>query len=111
MNKYFEAPVWNNEICPSTNYKAEAKDLTTVQNRKVILVEDAAYRDANINGVFCLAEKSQKGLPYKGKRRVEVYALWYGCRLKTRGIKILVDFEKAYVSDNYSGEVVSNIYA
>lgn len=109
MNEYFQAKIWDSLICPPTNEKATEQAISEVKNCRVIYVEDAKYRGASINGVFCIPESEVTELDANGKKRVEVYALWHGHRLKTRGLKILVDLEKAIASPSYTGLVVTNI--
>jgi hypothetical protein len=109
MNFYFSAPVWmEKDECPNTSKKAVASKWTQVNHKRVLVVKDGSYRNAVLNGTFLLAE-SELALPKMGWHKVEVYCCWFGRRLKTRGIRLLVNMSSATVDDSYIGQVVSNI--
>jgi hypothetical protein len=105
---YSSAPIWDN--CPPTNALAKPKQSKQVNNADVIEVSYAKYRRAEFSGVFLLSPNSYPNIS-EGKQRVEVDCCWFGHRLKTRGIKILIDTKKgsAIVKRNYSGLVVANL--
>jgi hypothetical protein len=105
---YSAAPIW--EDCPHTSEIAKPKATHQVHNAAVIEVKNAQYRRAEFSGTFLIADKTNQNL-IEGKQRVEVYCCWFGHRLKTRGIKILVDNtnSNAIIKNNYSGLVVCDI--
>lgn len=75
----------------------------------MILAPHVKYRNADFGGTFVLAEGVASTLPKKGWAVVEVYCLWFGHRLKTRGLNFKVDMSKAKVEEVFTGEVVFNL--
>jgi hypothetical protein len=105
---YNTAPIWDD--CPNTCVMAKPKEKKQVQNKCVITVTNAYYRNAEFSGTFIISAKTPPKLEKK-YQRVEVDCCWFGHRLKTRGIKILVSTlnNDAVINENYSGLVVANI--
>lgn len=112
MNFYKAAPAWTNEIsqkqCPHTSPKAKPKQTKEIINATVIKVSNAQYRDAAFSGTFLLAEGFSLNLA-KPPKTIEVYCLWYGYRLRTRGIKLIIDPKTTELISNYDGEIVTNL--
>jgi hypothetical protein len=109
MDFYFKAPLWDKEVCPNTTALAGPVAYASVKNARVIHVKEAHYRNSVFDGVFLLAEKEALPLPKSGKVRIEVYCCWFGHRLKTRGIKLVVNLATATTETGYSRNVVSNL--
>ena len=105
---YSTAPIWKD--CPHTSKMAKPTATHQVHNADVIEVNNARYRNALFSGVFLLSPNTEMQVN-KGKQRAEVECCWFGHKLKTRGIRILIDTQKgsATVKRNYSGLVVCNL--
>jgi hypothetical protein len=105
---YNTAPIWDN--CPMTCPTAKPQLTKQVQNKCVIKVKNAKYRDAEFSGAFIISAKTPPKLEKK-YQRVIVDCCWFGHRLKTRGISILVSNsnDDAVIDENYSGLVVANL--
>lgn len=105
---YTTAPIWND--CPKTCTLAKPKQTKQVKNVDVIEVHNAYYRGAEFSGVFEITPNTFPNL-IEGKQRIEVNCCWFGHRLKTRGIKMLVDNTNgnAVIKRNYNGTVVCNL--
>lgn len=105
---YNTAPIWND--CPNTCVMAKPKHTKQVHNADVIEVKNARYRNAEFSGTFLITANTFPNL-IEGEQRVEVDCCWFRCRLKTRGIKILVNNtnDNAVIKRNYSGSVVANL--
>lgn len=112
MNFYKAAPAWTNEVaqkqCPHTSPKAKPKQFKEIINGTVISVKNAQYRDATFSGTFLLADGVSFNMS-KPPKNLEVYCLWYGYRLRTRGIKLIIDPANTELCANYDGEIVSNL--
>jgi hypothetical protein len=109
MNHYFAANYWDKRFCKSTCKNAAPKETKDVVNARVIDAKFVNYRDSVFSGKFLLADKVSKELPNNGWHKVEVYCLWFGHRLKTRGIKLTIDMSNATVDNKFTGKVVANI--
>lgn len=113
MNSYFSAPIWDDENashrCPHTSTKARKVDSITVENTTVIDAPHATYRLAHFGGTFVVAKPEALPTATEGWYRVEVYCLWFGHRLKTRGLMFNVDMSKARVREVKTCDVVFNI--
>lgn len=113
MNKYFSARIWDEDPPgkrrPDTDPKARTIDSVKVSNARVIDAPHAKHRGANFGGTFALAESVTLPLPKDGWHAVEVYCLWYGRRLKSRGPIFQIDMSKARVRENVTGEVVFDL--
>ena len=105
MQKYFAADVWQRQNdCPNTNKYAKPIQYERVKNQRVALIKNGTYRNAAVNGYFALADTGLKTA--KGVGVVEVYCLWFGLRLKTRGIHVKCRLKDLEIIEIYSGEVV-----
>lgn len=105
MQKYFAADVWERQHdCPNTNKYAKPVQYERVKNQRVALIKNGTYRNAAVNGYFALADAELKTA--KGMGVVEVYCLWFGLRLKTRGIHVKCGIKDLEIIESYSGEVV-----
>jgi len=112
MKEYFEAAVWdktNPKSPPGTSKRARTLSSLKVKKKDVILAPHVRYRSSDFGGTFVLADGVAETLPKKGWAVVEVYCLWFGHRLKTRGLNFKVDMSKARVERGFTGEVVFNI--
>lgn len=109
MKYYYDAEIFDKELTPHTSKFAKPTVFKKVENKACIAVTNATYRGADFNGTFLLAESEAVSFPKSGFTRIEVYCRWFDRRLKTRGIKILVDLSKCQIKKNYSGEVVANL--
>lgn len=110
MDWYFAAPIWTKQHdCPNTCTYAGPKSTQAVRNKRVLSVREAKYRNAVFDGVFVLPDDAIITVGSKAKERVEVYCCWFGHRLKTRGISLTIDLNKAEVINDYTGKVVSNL--
>jgi len=108
MNEYMKAPIWNkgNDNSPPNTFKAaKVVKRLSVKNMDVIVTPQALYRSATLNGTFVLGKDEEATLPKSGWTNVEVFALWFGHRLKTRGPNFKIDMSKAKIVRNYTGEV------
>jgi hypothetical protein len=110
MNKYWSAPVWENQYdAPNTAPKAQPSKFTEVKLQTVIDAKEIQFRSAHFGGVFVLGDKNTLPLPKHGWHTVEVYCCWFGLRLKTRGLHFTVNMSTAKIIEKYSGAVVSNL--
>lgn len=113
MNSYFSAPIWDDDDeahrCPHTATKARTVDSITVENMMVIDAPHATYRLAHFGGTFVLAKPDAVPAATEGWHAVEVYCLWFGHRLSTRGLMFKVDMSKARVRKAKTCQVVFNI--
>lgn len=113
MNPYFSAPIWDDDDqahrCPHTAPNARTKDSITVTDLLVIDAPHATYRHAHFGGTFVVAKPHALPHTNEGWHAVEVYCLWFGHRLKTRGLMFKVDMSKARVRKAKSCDVVFNI--
>jgi hypothetical protein len=110
MNFYTEAPDWDSGPVrpPDTSPKAKPHDPQKVAG-PVITVTNAFYRRAVFSGTFLLAEQPTDPSEDNRKRRVKVYCLWYGCRLKSSApASFLVDMSTATIQMN-GGEITTNL--
>lgn len=113
MNSYSSKPIWNDDDeahrCPHTSPKARTVDSINVANMTVIDAPHATYRLAHFGGTFVVAKPDALPTATEGWHAVEVYCLWFGHRLKTRGLMFKVDMSKARVRMAKNCDVVFNI--
>jgi hypothetical protein len=109
MKYYYDAEIFDKELTPHTSKLAKPTVYKTIENKACIVIKNATYRDAEFSGAFLLADSEAANFPKSGFARVEVYCRWFDRRLKTRGIKILVDLSKCQFKKNYSGQIVTNL--
>jgi hypothetical protein len=113
MNEYFKAPIWDKSVskklCPDTSKIAKPVRWLKANDELVIEAPEVMYRSAHFSGTFILVEGKQLPLPKNGWCVVEVYCLWFGHRLKTRGPRFKINMSKAKVRKANGCEVVINI--
>lgn len=106
-----EAPLMNSSLAPDTQPLAKPTSWQTVSNATVLEVQKGTYRNAVFEGYFLVDEvetgkhKSSKD----GWSIAIVYCLWFGTRLKTRGIELKYQTANSEWIKDYTGEVVSNL--
>jgi len=107
---YQSAPVMKGK--PNTEKRAKPQRKTHVTNATVLKVETATYRSAVFSGTFLLDEELTEKLKKNkdGWVTAIVFCLWYGSRLKTRGIEIKYKHETAKKEPNFTGDVDADIY-
>jgi hypothetical protein len=110
MDKYWSAPVWENQYdAPNTAKNAQPTKFTEVKLQTVIDAKEVQFRNAHFGGVFVLGDKNTLPLPKHGWHKVEVYCCWFGLRLKTRGLHFTVNMSTAKIIEKYSGAVAVDI--
>jgi hypothetical protein len=113
MNLYFSEPIWDDENedhrCPHTAPNARTVGSITVKDMIVIDAPHATYRLAHFGGTFIVAKPEAVPKATEGWYKIEVYCLWFGHRLKTRGLMFKVDMSKARVRKAKTCDVVFNI--
>ncbi len=114
MRKYLEAPSWDEAEVdgkrpPHTCAIARTLRSAKVNNATVIDAPHVQYRMAHFGGTFVLADGVELPLPRSGWHEVEVYCLWFGCRLKTRGPLFKIDMSKARVRTGVTCDVVMDL--
>jgi hypothetical protein len=108
---YSQAPVMSSSMTPDTEPLAKPTGWQTVSNATVLKVQKGTYRNAIFSGIFLVDEiETSKHKDSKdGWSIAIVYCLWFGTRLKTRGIELKYQAEGSELVKNYTGEVVSNL--
>ncbi len=108
---YSQAPVMSSSVTPKTESLAKPTSWQTVSNTTVLKVQKGTYRSAIFSGVFLVdeAETSKHKDSKDGWSIAIVYCLWFGARLKTRGIELKYQAEGSELVKNYTGEIVSNL--
>jgi hypothetical protein len=108
---YTQAPVMDDALTPHHSQLAKPTQWQTVSSVKVIKIQKGTYRNAVFNGVFLIDEvETAKHKETKDGWSVAiVYCLWFGTRLKTRGVELKYQAEGSELISNYTGEVVSNL--
>ncbi len=101
----------NRSLAPDTESLAKPTGWQTVSNATVLRVQKGTYRNAVFSGVFLVdeVETSKHKDSKNGWSVAIVYCLWFGTRLKTRGIELKYQAEGSELVKNYTGEVVSNL--
>ena len=101
----------DSSLAPDTEPRAKPTGWQTVSNSTVLKVQKGAYRNAVFSGVFLVdeVETSKHKDTKDGWSIAIVYCLWFGTRLKTRGIELKYQAESSELVKNYTGEVVSNL--
>ncbi len=101
----------NSSLAPDTEPRAKPTGWQTVTNSTVLKVQKGTYRNAVFSGVFLVdeVETSKHKDTKDGWSVAIVYCLWFGTRLKTRGIELKYQAEGSELVKNYTGEVVSNL--
>ena len=108
---YSQAPVMDDASTPHLSQLAKPTGWQTVSNAIVLKVQKGTYRNAFFEGVFLVDEsETAKHKDSKdGWSIAIVYCLWFGTRLKTRGIELKYQAESSELIKGYTGEVVSNL--
>ena len=108
---YTSAPLMPSSLAPDTEPLAKPTGWQTVSNATVLKVQKGTYRNAVFEGVFLFDEsETAKHKDSKdGWSIAIVYCLWFGTRLKTRGIELKYQSDSSEFVKNYTGEVVSNL--
>ena len=108
---YSQAPVMDDALTPHLSQLAKPTSWQTVSNATVLKVQKGTYRNAVFEGVFLVDEsETAKHKDSKdGWSIAIVYCLWFGTRLKTRGIELKYQSDSSELVKNYTGEVVSNL--
>ena len=101
----------SSSLAPDTEPLAKPTSWQTVSNATVLKVQKGTYRNAVFSGVFLVdeVETSKHKDSKDGWSIAIVYCLWFGTRLKTRGIELKYQAEGSELIANYTGEVVSNL--
>lgn len=92
----------------NSDAKAKIKDYRKVLDVLAIQVENASIREAEVTGLFELANTTQPFDVKDGELRVEVKCLWYERKPKTTWMHLTLSKNWALIT-NYSGEVANNI--
>ena len=108
---FTSAPLMSSSLVPDTEPLAKPTSWQTVSNATVLKVLKGTYRNAVFEGVFLVdeVETSKHKDSKDGWSIAIVYCLWFGTRLKTRGIELKYQAEGSELVKGYSGEVVSNL--
>lgn len=106
---YTQAPLMDG--VPHLSALAKPTQWQPVKGANVLTVKTGTYRNAVFEGVFLIdeAETEKHSNTVDGWSVAIVYCLWFGTRLKTRGIELKYQSETAEKISNYTGEVVSNL--
>ena len=79
-------------------------------NRKVIEVKNAMYRNANLSGKFLVSEsKKAYGTNKNGHKTIEVECYWYGWKPKTRWVQLTLINQEIEITDYSNLEVIKDI--
>ncbi|PUE30842.1 hypothetical protein B9Z35_07260 [Limnohabitans sp. Jir61] len=108
---FTSAPLMSSSLAPDTEPLAKPTSWQTVSNATVLKILKGTYRNAVFDGVFLVDEvETAKHKDSKDGWSVAiVYCLWFGTRLKTRGIELKYQADGSELIANYTGEVVSNL--
>lgn len=93
---------------PDTNPKAAISKLKKVKGKLAIEVTKAHIRNAQVSGVFEIANSEMPFRIKKGELTVEVICLWHGKKPKTTWTHLILG-KKYELIPNHTGEVVANI--
>ena len=108
---FTSAPLMSSSLAPDTEPLAKPTSWQTVSNATALKVQKGTYRNAVFEGVF-LVDESETAIHKDSKDGWSiaiVYCLWFGTRLKTRGIELKYQAEGSELVKNYTGEIVSNL--
>jgi len=108
---YTQAPLMSSSLGRDTEPLAKPTSWQTVSNATALKVLKGTYRNAVFEGFFLVdeVETSKHKDSKDGWSIAIVYCLWFGTRLKTRGIELKYQAEGSVLIANYTGEVVSNL--
>jgi hypothetical protein len=101
----------SSSLAPDTEPLAKPTSWQTVSNATVLKIQKGTYRNAVFSGIFLVdeVETSKHKDSKDGWSIAIVYCLWFGTRLKTRGIELKYQAEGSELVKNYTGEIVSNL--
>ena len=99
------------EDVPKLSAFAKPTQWQTVTGADVLKVKTGTYRNAVFEGVFLIdvAETEKHTKTIDGWSVAVVYCLWFGTRLKTRGIELKYQSDSSERVSNFTGEVVKNL--
>ena len=108
---FTSAPLMSSSLAPDTEPLAKPTSWQTVSDATVLKVVKGTYRNAVFEGVFLVdeVETSRHKDSKDGWSIAIVFCLWFGTRLKTRGIELKYQAEGSEFVKNYTGEIVSNL--
>lgn len=108
---YTNAPLMSESSAPNTEPMAKPTQWQTVTGVDVLKVKTGTYRNAVFEGVFLIdvTETEKHTKTTDGWSVAVVYCLWFGTRLKTRGIELKYQSESSERISNFTGEVVTNL--
>ncbi len=109
MDFYLKAEKWNSKKCPDTDPNAIPLKTQKLSNVTVILVKNAKYRLATIEGVFAVVNGRDIKVSKSGKHTKKVFCTWYGHQIQTDFPELTLDPNHTEVIENYSGKVVVDI--
>jgi hypothetical protein len=110
MQSYFSSNVWVKSLgLPFTCKSAHPIYYEYIQNKDVVKVVDAKYRNATFSGYFVLSPFVVQPFPSGGTGKIDVLCRWFGHRLVSTGLSLKVDFSNVTYISNYSGDVVSDL--
>jgi hypothetical protein len=106
---YTQAPLMYG--VPNLSPLAKPTNWQAVKGANVLKVKTGTYRNAVFEGVFLIdeAESEKHSKTVDGWSVAIVYCLWFGTRLKTRGIELKYQSDTSERISNYTGEVVANL--
>lgn len=93
---------------PNTNHKAAINKLRKIKGGLTIEVTKARIRNAEVTGIFELANSKMPFRIKKGELTAEVICLWHKKKPKTTWTHLTLG-KKYELIHNYTGEVVANI--
>jgi hypothetical protein len=100
-----------NNGAPNTD--ADAKPIKwelAPNNRKVIEVKDANYRNAVLSGKFLVAQSANAyGTNKDGHKTIEVECYWYGWKPKTRWMRLTIINQEIEITDYSNLDVIKDI--
>ena len=108
---YSQAQVFDAERTPRISNLAQPARWQDVSGQAVLKISNGTYRNAAFGGNFLLdVEATRKCQPAgDGWASAVVYCLWFGRRLKTRGLMIKYEVAGSRVIQSYSGQVVIDL--
>ena len=109
MDFYLKAEKWNSKKCPDTDQHAIPLKTQKLSNVTVILVKNAKYRLATIEGIFAVVNGRDIKVSKSGKHTKKVFCTWYGHQIQTDFPELTLDPNHTEVIENYSGKVVVDI--
>ena len=109
MDFYLKAPKWDDKKCPRKDPDAKSKKTKNLSGVTVILVKNANYRLATIEGVFAVVNGRDIKVSKSGKHTKKVFCTWYGHSITSDYPELTLDPNHTEVIENYTGKVVVDI--